>query len=48
MVDTLAARKYRMVINPKDKSATYYCELNVTDVKNVNDNKFEIEMEGKD
>ena len=48
MIDAFMARKYTMVINVKDQTQKFYCQLTVTDLNRINDNKFEIKLKGSD
>ena len=48
MIDAFMTRKYTMVINVKDQVEKFYCQLKVTDLNKINDNKFEIKLTGSD
>ena len=48
MIDAFMSRSYTMVINVKDQAEKFYCQLKVTDLKRINDTKFEIKMNGSD
>ena len=48
MIDAFMSRKYTMVINVKDQKEKFYCQIKVTDLKRINDNKFEVKMTGSD
>lgn len=48
LIDTFMKRSYTMVINIRDKSEKFYCQVKVTDLKKENDWKYSIKLTGKD
>ena len=48
MINAFMNRKYTMVINIKDQQERFFCQVKVTDLKRINDTKFEIKMTGSD
>lgn len=48
MIDAFMSRSYTMVINVKDQTEKFYCQVKVVDLKRINENKFEIKMTGSD
>ena len=48
MIDVFMIKSYTMVIKDKDQKLKFYCQVKVTDLKRINDNKFEVKMTGSD
>jgi hypothetical protein len=48
MLSTFMNRVYTMVINVKDQTEKFYCQLKVTDLKKITDIKYEIKLTGSD